>query len=71
MPLYHYQCSHCQARETRIAGLDDHLAVCAFCRGLMLRLDLELFQPYFRPQPASQRHTEEDAVPRRRRKSCQ
>ncbi len=52
MPAYRYQCVHCQARETRIGGLDDHLAVCASCRHVMLRLDLDLFAPYFSPSSA-------------------
>lgn len=47
MPAYHYQCTHCQATECRIAGIDDHVAVCAHCRSLMLRLDYDLFAPYF------------------------
>lgn len=54
MPLYLYQCSHCQVRETRIAGLDDHLAVCQFCGQVMLRLDLDLFGPYFDQTAAGQ-----------------
>ena len=47
MPAYRYQCVHCQTRETRIGGLDDHLAICADCGHLMLRLDDDLFTPYF------------------------
>jgi len=47
MPAYHYQCTYCQVTETRIAGLDDHLAVCARCQHLMIRLDHDLFGPYF------------------------
>lgn len=47
MPAYHYQCTHCQVTECRIAGVDDHLAICAGCGHLMLRLDSDLFSPYF------------------------
>ena len=47
MPRYYYQCAHCQIRDTRIAGLDDDLAVCHWCGQVMLRLDLDLFGPYF------------------------
>jgi hypothetical protein len=51
MPAYLYQCVHCQAQESRISGLDDHLAICAYCPNLMVRLDLDLFTPYFSFQP--------------------
>ena len=47
MPLYHYQCLDCAAQDPRLGGLDDHTAICVACGGLMLRLDLDLFQPYF------------------------
>ena len=47
MPAYLYQCVQCQAQEARIGGLDDHLAICASCRHMMLRLDRDLFGPYF------------------------
>jgi hypothetical protein len=47
VPAYYYQCTHCQATECRIGGVDDHLAVCAHCQNLMLRLDYDLFSPYF------------------------
>jgi hypothetical protein len=47
MPAYHYQCVECQKREVRIGGVDDHLAVCVCCGHLMVRLDNELFAPYF------------------------
>jgi len=46
MPRYEYQCVDCQARDMRIAGLDDHTAVCVNCGGLMIRLDQDLFTPY-------------------------
>jgi len=37
-----------------VAGLDDHTALCIQCGGLMLRLDEDVFQPYFekRLEPA-------------------
>jgi hypothetical protein len=47
MPAYHYQCVACQQREVRIGGVDDHLAICVACGHLMLRLDHEIFAPYF------------------------
>ena len=60
MPLYAYQCLDCAGGDTRVAGLDDHTALCVRCRGLMLRRDEDVFRPYFdedgarlRPQPAS------------------
>lgn len=60
MPLYEYQCLDCAGRDKRVAGLDDHTALCVWCRGLMLRRDEDLFKPYFEgddsgywPQPAA------------------
>lgn len=47
MPVYDYQCVDCGDRDQRVAGLDDHTALCAQCGGLMLRLDEDVFQPYF------------------------
>ena len=47
MPLYEYQSMDCTATDQRIAGLDDHTALCVACGGLMLRLEGDLFTPYF------------------------
>jgi putative FmdB family regulatory protein len=47
MPLYEYQCVDCSAREQMVAGLDDHVTLCLQCGGLMLRLEGDLFTPYF------------------------
>ena len=47
MPIYEYQCVDCSSRDQRVAGLDDHTALCTQCGGLMLRLDEDVFQPYF------------------------
>jgi putative FmdB family regulatory protein len=47
MPIYEYQCVDCTGRDQRVAGLDDHTALCTQCGGLMLRLDEDVFQPYF------------------------
>ncbi len=47
MPIYEYQCVDCDGRDQRVAGLDDHTALCADCGGLMLRLDEDVFTPYF------------------------
>jgi predicted nucleic acid-binding Zn ribbon protein len=46
MPLYHYQCLDCQAGDQRLAGLDDHTALCTGCTGVMLRLEDGVFAPY-------------------------
>lgn len=51
MPIYDYQCVDCGDREQRIAALDDHTALCARCGGLMLRLDEDVFGPYFEATP--------------------
>ena len=47
MPLYEYQCVDCGSQDQRVAGLDDHTAICVACEGLMLRLNEDVFQPYF------------------------
>jgi len=47
MPIYEYQCVDCGGRDQRVAGCDDHTALCVHCGGLMLRLDEDVFQPYF------------------------
>lgn len=70
MPNYSYRCLHCQTQEWRIAGLDDHLAICAVCGHAMAREDDDLFAPYFEGQP----HQEDGQplrkanIPRRRRR---
>lgn len=48
MPLYTYECLDCRGRDHRLAGVDDHTALCLKCRGLMLRRDEDVFTPYFR-----------------------
>ena len=47
MPIYTYQCVDCGSQDQRVAGLDDHAAICIACEGLMLRLNEDVFQPYF------------------------
>ena len=47
MPIYEYQCVDCGGQDQRVAGLDDHAALCTQCSGLMLRLDEDIFRPYF------------------------
>jgi putative FmdB family regulatory protein len=44
MPLYDYQCVDCGAQDLRLAGIDDHTALCVECGGLMLRLDVDIFK---------------------------
>lgn len=50
MPAYEYQCINCQTKEVRIGGLDDKTAICMNCGDLMLRLDDDVFRPYFDKQ---------------------
>ena len=47
MPIYEYKCVDCGGQDQRVAGLDDHTAICVDCNGLMLRLNEDVFQPYF------------------------
>jgi len=51
MPIYEYQCVDCGGRDQQVAGLDDHMALCPNCGGLMLRLDEDVFLPYFAEIP--------------------
>jgi putative FmdB family regulatory protein len=47
MPIYEYRCVECGTRDERVAGLDDATALCVACSALMLRLDEDIFKPYF------------------------
>jgi hypothetical protein len=47
MPVYMYQCMDCGELDQRVAGLDDQTAICVRCGSMMLRLDEDVFQPYF------------------------
>lgn len=47
MPIYEYECVDCGCQEQRVAGIDDHTAICAECRGVMVRLDLDWFASEF------------------------
>jgi putative FmdB family regulatory protein len=57
MPVYDYQCVECGGRDQRVAGIDDATALCVSCGGLMLRLDEDIFQPYFREAVSSEQET--------------
>lgn len=61
MPSYEYKCIQCGAEEERIGGLDDNTALCVECGDLMLRLNEDIFRPYFE-QPAA---AESLAVPKK------
>jgi len=37
----------CPNQDKRVAGLDDHTALCTRCGGVMLRQDEDIFQAYF------------------------
>ena len=52
MPAYNYRCVDCGTDDCRIGGLDDHVAVCVACGGMMLRTDDDLFTPYFFESPS-------------------
>jgi hypothetical protein len=47
MPVYEYQCISCRTAEVRIGALDDNTAICMDCGDLMLRMDEDIFKPYF------------------------
>jgi putative FmdB family regulatory protein len=50
MPVYEYQCVDCGELDLRVAALDDQTAICTGCGSLMLRLDEDVFRPYFENQ---------------------
>lgn len=52
MPAYEYTCHSCQAREVRIAGIDDHTVACDACGQPMVReADVAtILASYARPQ---------------------
>jgi predicted nucleic acid-binding Zn ribbon protein len=37
MPLFSYKCVDCGQVDERIGGVDDHVAICVNCNGLMIR----------------------------------
>lgn len=41
MAIYEYRCIDCAAVEQRLGGLQDYVAICARCAGIMLRFDEE------------------------------
>ena len=47
MPVYEFKCKdeNCGLQEPVIAGLDDDVAICSRCGGLMMRLDGATFTP--------------------------
>jgi putative FmdB family regulatory protein len=47
MPIYEYRCLDCPSQDKRVAGLDDHTALCIQCGGVMLRQDEDVFRAYF------------------------
>lgn len=48
MPRYEYQCLDCGNRDERVTGLDDYTAICGACGGLALRIDEDIFEPFFK-----------------------
>ena len=47
MPLYEYRCLDCPCQDKRVAGLDDHTALCIHCGGVMFRQDEDVFRACF------------------------
>jgi hypothetical protein len=47
MPIYDYQCLYCGNCELRVAGLNDHMAICTQCGNLMLRSEEDFCWPGF------------------------
>ncbi len=37
MPAYDYTCTACGGKDVRIAGIDDHTAICGDCGQVMVR----------------------------------
>lgn len=47
MHIYCYRCLDCGSWDQKVAGLDDDLAICTNCGGLMLRMADNIMGPYF------------------------
>lgn len=47
MSCYDYKCINCGVEEQRIGGLDDNIALCIECGNSILRLNEDIFLPYF------------------------
>ena len=47
MPIYEYEYVDCGCQDQRVAGIDDHTAICAECNCVMVRLDLDWFASAF------------------------
>ncbi|MEW6657397.1 MAG: FmdB family zinc ribbon protein [Thermodesulfobacteriota bacterium] len=47
MPIYQYECADCGFQDQRLAGVNDHMAICTKCKGVMVRRDLDMFESYF------------------------
>ena len=45
MPLYEYPCMDCGETDQWVAGTDDHVAICVNCRGVILRVDMDIWAP--------------------------
>jgi len=58
MPAYEYTCHSCQAREVRIAGIDDNTVVCDACGQPMVRdADVAtILASYSRPKSRPGKH---------------
>ena len=39
MPLFTYKCQGCGLVDQRVGGLDDNVAICLKCGGLMFRIE--------------------------------
>ena len=50
MPLYEYLCMDCGETDQRVAGTDDHVAICVNCRGVILRVDMDIWAPLWEEQ---------------------
>jgi hypothetical protein len=47
MPIYDYQCLYCGNCDLRVAGLNDHMAICTQCGNLMIRWEEDFFWAFF------------------------
>jgi len=50
MPLYDYLCADCGEEDQRVAGIDDYVALCVNCGGIMLRTDEDIWLPLWEKQ---------------------
>lgn len=62
MPLYDYRCTDCDSLDGRIGGIDDHMAFCFSCGGIMIRVTADIFQDYFASDSSQRKRAQSQGI---------